>query len=74
MSDVDRANEDEMKATLAGLVGKSVGSTEVVWHGGGWSEHHSFVLRFTDGTTAEFSGWGHDAWGANVEVKNNGEH
>lgn len=33
-----------------------------------WTGHEYCRLTLDDGRTIEFGGWGHDAWGATVEL------
>ena len=32
----------------------------------GWSDHGSIKLVFSDGSTLDCGGWGHDAWGPSI--------
>lgn len=51
------------------LVGRTITAVEEVDNADadGWCEHESYILTLDDGRRVEFSGWGHDAWGCQVD-------
>lgn len=61
---------------VASLVGRTIVRAEWRDRSGGeeWCEHEYALLWLDDGRVIEFSGWGHDAWGADVREVDVDEH
>lgn len=60
----------------ASLVGRTIVAAE--WDGGDdgtdhWGEFETCLLTLDDGREVRFGGWGHDAWGATLDVALNEE-